>query len=332
MPHRQSFVHGATHEYIDWYDTDGNVINCSDGGMVFVDGTYYWYGQELRAFPARNRGSGGQVTTTGVVMYSSTDLYQWKREGLILACSDNPESELYGPMRFERPKIIFNDSTRRFVLWCHYVKHPGDHGNTPGTSEAGIASCETVNGTYQWHGTTRPIEEEGLVRDSALYKELDGTAYFIYDKCSLDSKNRCLVLVKLTDDYLGCTDAYVRDEALYWREAPSIVYHNGYYFMFTSGLTSWTPNPARYFRATKITGPWVDMGDPCVDDVEQTTFNSQSTYVFPVEGKTGLFIHMAERHNTENFLHCSYIWLPVAFPTPDTARLTYRREWSLEDL
>lgn len=52
-------------------------------------------------------------------------------------------------------------------------------------------------------------------------------------------------------------------------------------------------------------GPWEDMGDPCIDDIDGTTYNSQSTFVFSLEGKEEQFILMAERHNIENFLHCS---------------------------
>ncbi|NLK68302.1 MAG: family 43 glycosylhydrolase [Clostridiaceae bacterium] len=332
------FTNGELNEYIPWMDTDGNIINASDGGMIHVDDTYYWYGMSLRPLPAAPLGQGGQTTNVGVVMYSSKDLYNWTYEGVILHCSTHLDHPLYGPMRFERPKIVYNEKTKKFVLWCHYVKYPGDHGFDIGTAEAGVASCSTVNGQYEWHGYTRPIDHDGYVRDCTVYKDKDGSGYFIYDRhvspgSSWDDPNadRCLHVVKLSDDYLSFTDVYQRIDVAYWREAASILYHNGYYFMFTSGLTSWSANPAKYFRAESLLGPWTDMGDPCVNDVTGTTFESQSTYVFPVEGKPGLFIHMAERHNTQNFERCSYIWLPIEFPTPDTVQLVYRNSWRLED-
>lgn len=74
------------------------------------------------------------------------------------------------------------------------------------------------------------------------------------------------------------------------------------------------------------------MGDPCEEDTTGTTFQSQSTYVLPVEGSPDVFIHMAERHNTANFEACSYIWLPVEFPTEDTVKLAYRKSWRLDSL
>lgn len=322
------FRNGQLEEYHPWLDTDGKIINASDGGIIYVEGKYYWYGMKLRALPYAPNGEGGQATTTGVVMYSSEDLYNWTYEGVILPCSNDPEDELYGPMRFERPKIIYNDKTGQFVMWVHYVKHPGDHGFEPGTAEAGVAACSTVNGRYEWLGFTRPIDSLGAVRDCTLYKDKDGAGYFIYDRNVND--DRCLHVMKLSDDYLSFTEVYSRIEAAGRREAAAVLFHNGYYFMFTSGLTGWQTNPAKYFRAENLLGPWTDMGDPCEEDSTGTTFESQSTYVFPVEGRPGLFIHMAERHNTENFENCSYIWLPVEFPTDDTVKLVYRESWRLE--
>lgn len=321
-----SIINGELTDFVPWYDTYGNEINVSDGGIIFVDGVYHWYGMQLRDLPMQFGGGGGQVTTTGVAMYASTDLKTWQYEGIILPCSTDPSHPLYGPMRFERPKIIRNPKTGQFVLWCHYVAYPGDHGKTPGTAEAGLAVCDTVNGQYEWKGFTRPIDDAGLVRDNTLYQDHDGSAYYIYDRQV--GSDRCQYVVKLSDDYLSFTNEYCRIDAAFWREAAAVVYHDGYYFMITSDLTYWAFNQAKYFRARSLFGPWEDMGDPCIDDFDHQTFHSQTTYIFRVEG-TDQFIHMAERHNTESFLHCSYIWLPIQFHEDHTLSLSYHKEWTL---
>lgn len=328
-----AFHHGELTEFVQWRDTDGNIINASDGGIIFAEGKYHWYGQALRPLSSNWKGRGGQSTTTGVVMYESEDLLNWKYEGVILACTDDPDSQLRAPMRFERPKIIYNEKTKQYVLWCHYVKYPGDHEFEDGTGDAGVAVCDKVNGLYQWLGYSRPVDQDGMVRDCTTYKDLDGTAYFVYDRQHMvEQENRCLYIVKLSDDYLFFTSEYRRIDVAYRREAAAIVFHDGYYYMLTSGLTSWRFNQAKYFRAKALMGPWEDMGDPCVGDDTHTTFNSQSTYIFKVEGTEELYIHMAERHNTENFLYCSYIWLPVNFHEDHTLDLRYQKEWKLHDV
>ncbi|MBO5754649.1 MAG: family 43 glycosylhydrolase [Clostridia bacterium] len=313
-------------------DTDGNTINASDGGIIYAEGKYHWYGQALRDLPyAPNGAEGGQTTRVGVVMYASDDLCHWQYEGVILACSQDPKSELYAPMRFERPKILYNEKTKEYVLWCHYLAYPGNHGVEIVGGEAGVAVCDKVNGRYRWMGHFRPIDSRGAVRDCTLYKDKDGSAYFIDDRDesrSLSEQDRCLHIVKLTEDYRSATIEYRRIDGAWHREAPALFYRDGYYYMITSGLTGWAYNGAKYFRAESLMGEWTDMGDPCVGDVEQTTFCSQSTGVFERVDKRGAFIHMAERHNTENFLHSSYVWLPVEFEG-ERLSLSYKKEWEL---
>ena len=31
-----------------WKDTDGNPINAHGGGLLYHDGTYYWYGENIK--------------------------------------------------------------------------------------------------------------------------------------------------------------------------------------------------------------------------------------------------------------------------------------------
>ena len=330
----EKWVHGDFNEFVDWYDTDGNIINASDGGIIYADGKYHWYGLALRDLPSDKNGLlNGGTSTVGVVMYESDDLYHWRYEGVILPCSDDPNSELYGPLRFERPKIIYNEKTKQYVLWCHYVRYPGQHGFEDGQGEAGIAVCDTVNGNYRWIGTMRPIDNDGVVRDCTLYKDFDGSAYFIYDRdvsARSGKTDRCIYIVKLTDDYLSCTSEYRCVEGTFKREAPAVTYKDGYYYMITSGLTGWLYNQAKYLRSRSLLGEWEEMGDPCVGDDDHTTFCTQTTAIFQVEDRKDCYIHMAERHNYMNsFLHCSYVWLPIHFGEDHTMSIEYKKEWQL---
>ena len=326
----KSLCHGEINEFIDWHDTDGNIINASDGGVIYVDGKYHWYGMAFRELPFCSGPNGGQMTDIGVVMYESTDLLNWKYEGVILEISNDPTSELYGPMRFERPKIIYNDKTKQFVLWCHYVKYPGNHGRCDGECDMGLAICDSVNGKYKWLGYSKPIDNNGWVRDMTVYKDIDGSAYLIYDRHTKEvNEDRCLYVIKLSDDYLSFTSTYKRIEAAAWREAPVVAYKNGYYYIVTSGLTGWQTNQAKAFRTKCLLGEWEDIGDPCVDDFMHTTFNTQGSNAFTVEG-TDTQIIMLERHNTANFLKSSYIWLPIEFNNDNTISLHYKKEWNLE--
>ena len=323
-----AFYHGEINEFVDWHDTDGNIINASDGGIIFANGKYHWYGMAFRELGMANGPHGGQMTDTGVVMYESDDLLNWKYEGVILDTSDDPESPLFAPMRFERPKIIYNERTHQFVLWCHYVKYPGNHGKGVGDCDMGLAVCDTVNGKYKWLGFTKPIDEHGFVRYMTVYKDFDKSAYLIYDRHVENESvgcGRCLHVVKLSDDYLSFTSTYKKIESAKFREAPAVAYKDGYYYIFTSGLTGWQTNQARAFRTRRLLDEWEDIGDPCVDDTTHTTFNTQSSNVFKIEG-TDTQILMLERHNTSNFLKSSYVWLPIEFNDDNTVSIRYKKE------
>ncbi len=112
-----AFIHGKTEEFVPWYDTDGHIINASDGGVIFAEGRYHWYGLALRPLPEAAGAAGGQKSTTGVVMYASDDLLNWEYEGVVLPTNNDPASPLYGPLRFER------HNTQNF-LECSYVWLP----------------------------------------------------------------------------------------------------------------------------------------------------------------------------------------------------------------
>jgi hypothetical protein len=276
------------------------------------------------------------MTDIGVVMYESEDLVNWKYEGVILDVSSDPKSELFAPLRFERPKIIYNEKTKQYVLWCHFVKYPGNHGKSKGECDMGLAVCDTVNGKYKWLGYKKPIDENEWVRDMTVYKDYDGSAYLIYDRhTAYEDKqgnvkeDRCLYVVKLSDDYLSFTSTYKRINSAEWREAPVVAYKNGYYHIVTSGLTGWETNQARAYRTKHLLEEWEEIGDPCVDDFTHKTFNTQGTNAFLVQG-TDVHITMLERHNTSNFLKSSYVWLPIRFNEDNTVSLIYEKEWKLK--
>jgi beta-galactosidase len=318
-----AFTNGTYTDFVVRPDADGHHIAAHHGGILFVNGKYWWYGQ---TFQDKSTSQGGQTTMIGVVMYSSPDLLTWKHEGVILPCQ--PTGDLAGPLRFERPKILYNDKTRKFVLWCHYVGRPGDHGVKPGTADAGVASCATINGTYQWHGYHRPLGANMTVKDCTLFKDDDGAAYFIFDSYPMDrSKSRCLHIARLSDDYLKTVEVR-RIPGAEHREAPAMIKNNGYYFLITSGVSSWEPNAAKCHRATNIWGPYQDLGNFCVGEHNDITFNAQSTYIFERHDAPGSYIFMGDRWCQPDMARSAHIWLPLEFPTSDTVRMRYFPHWT----
>ena len=56
-----------------WLDTEGKRIQAHGGSVMYLDGAYYWYG-ENKEFTEANNG----IWHWGVRCYKSTDLYNWE--------------------------------------------------------------------------------------------------------------------------------------------------------------------------------------------------------------------------------------------------------------
>lgn len=128
-------------------------------------------------------------------------------------------------------------------------------------------------------------------RDMNVFVDEDGTAYIIYSS----EENLTLYISKLNDSYTYLSTKpeeakygieYIRIFPGAQREAPAVFKRKGKYYMMTSGCTGWNPNPSKIFVADSMLGHWTDLGDPCINDINKTTFESQSTCIFLVDKDT----------------------------------------------
>ena len=86
----------------------------------------------------------------------------------------------------------------------------------------------------------------------------------------------------------------------YVREATAHFYRKGKYYPLTSGTTGDLPNPSEVAVADTWHGPYRVLGNPHIDDESQTSFHSQISSVFKVEGKKDLYIACADRWLPKN--------------------------------
>jgi len=323
-----------------WKDNNGVHINAHGGGILIIDSTYFWFGEHKIA------GKQGNKAMVGVHVYSSKDLYNWKDEGIALEMLDDETSMLQRGSVVERPKVIYNEKSGKFVMWFHHELK--DQGYKAALT--GVAVSDSVTGPYEYidsfriHAGVWPLnfseeqqknvkpllendnpnwkqnvkdggylvrdfEKGQMSRDMTLFVDDDGQAYHI----TASEENQTLLISKLSDDYLSLTGEYVRVFPGGRNEAPAIFKQNGKYYLFSSGLTGWKPNPARSAVSDNMMSGWKSLGNPCrgSDEEVNTTFRSQSTFVIPVLNVEGAFIFMADRWQPENAIDGRYVWLPV---------------------
>jgi beta-galactosidase len=292
-----------------WLDTEGNPIQAHGGGILHFAGYYYWYGENKDGdswLPECNlEWDGYRVDAIGINCYSSQDLLNWKYEGIVLpAVKDNPKHDLHIGKVIERPKVIFNKQTKKFVMWMHIDTMDYHY------ARAGVAVSETPAGSFTYLGSIRPDNCDS--RDLTLFQDSDDHAYLIYSS----AWNSELHISRLTDDYLKPYGQYARAFVTNIKnkgpEAPAVFKYQHKYFIIASHCTGWNPNPAEYAVAKDVMGPWKKMGNPCKGPGAERTFDAQGTFVFQPAGMPGCFIFMADRWNKKDLKDSRYVWLPAA--------------------
>jgi beta-galactosidase len=291
-----------------WYDDRGELINAHGGGILFSNNKYYWFGEKR-----------GKAEQEGVNVYSSTDLYNWKFEGLALSPNDtDATSDIARGCLMERPKVIYNEKTGKYVMWFHLELK--DKGYS--AARAAVAISDKVTGPYTFINSFRP--NGNMSRDMNLFVDNDGSAYHIYSS----KENYDLRISKLSDDFLSPT---TRDSMLFsrHREAPALFKYNNQYYLITSAATGWAPNKATLHVAPSLFGPWkLSADNPMVGPNADSTFGGQSTYVLPVAGKKDAFIFIADKWNPKDLKDSRYLWLPVQFNN-NQPFVAWQDQWDL---
>ncbi len=341
-------AHGGQVQQMTWTDENGETVE-----------KWVWVGED------KTLGYRG-----GICAYSSDDLYNWQFEGVIMRNVPSREAldtdsyfkEVYAEYTpeqldnvfmsldaeravIERPKLIYNEKTKQYVLWFHADGPTKESDANYAAACAGVAVSDSPFGPFRFVDRYRlnvcpPDQEDqapqskGMARDMNLFKDTDGTAYIIYSS----EENLTMYISKLNEEYTYlatdpdkavCGEDFVRLFPGAQREAPALFLKDGKYYLLTSGCTGWAPNQAGYYVADSIFGEWTPMGDPCVGDEEHTTFFSQSTCVFR-EPESDTWIYMGDRWNEYDLGDSRYIWLPLEFDKDGVMSISFQDEWKLD--
>jgi len=278
---------------VHWLDTNGNIIHAHGGHIVKFGNLYFWYGE--------NREDNIYVSC-----YASKDLVNWEFRGNILT-TDSPVEDigLQGntnlindgkKVNIERPKIIYNEKTGKYIMWAHY-----ENGLNYKEAAIAIASCDTPDGDFVYHGYFRPFGF--MSRDCNVFM-FEGNMYFI----SASNDNKDLHIYRLTEDYMGVAERVnllFKGES---REAPALFMHNEKIYMLTSACTGWRPNKGGYSSSDSILNQWEKISE-FGDD---TTYHSQPTAVLTLtSGGKKQYIYIGDRwggnqwdgRNLDDFLY-----------------------------
>lgn len=283
-----------------WMTNDNISVQAHAPGFLRVGDIWYMCGEDRSGW-----------WNPDVNLYSSTDLVHWKFENKIV--KNGVTTPELGHGRFiERPKLLYNEKTGKYVVWCHY-----EQGNY-GASEAACFECDSVNGNYHYVWSGRPLNVKS--RDCNVFQDNDGAAYFI----STTNENRDLGLFRLSEDYHGAVEHTVLF-AGNGREAPAIVRVGDRYFMLNSACSGWEPNQCKMSHTTKLTSGWSGLANVG----NYYAYDTQAAAILTIKGtKTTTYLYVGERWQDPGLPESKTIIFPISFDGTN-CNFTYRERFDI---
>lgn len=264
-----------------WLDTAGKPIQAHAGAIIAVGNWFYWYG-ENKEFTDGKQG----IESWGIRFYRSRDLYNWDDLGALIPPDiTDPKSPLSSKVFPERPHILFNPRTRKFVCWIK-IRGLGPQFRT-------VMMADRITGP--WTMVHRELHPAGLPAGDfdLLVDENAGKAYMYFEQ---DHKD--VVCIELTDDWTDVTDRLTHHfprSIPDTREGIACFQRGGRIYITSSGMTGYFPNPSEVAVGTDFLGPFRQLGDLHPTDASRTSFNSQISSIFKHPRKKDLYIALADR-------------------------------------
>lgn len=312
----------AFHPGMEWLDTEGKPIQAHGGSIIQVKDTWYWYGENKEKTDGKNG-----IWTCGIRCYASKDLYNWENLGYLLAPDWEDEESPLNPLHamLDRPHILYNDATRKYVLWVKAMRESGMQAMS-------IYTADTITGPYQKvREDLRPLQMNA--GDFDLVKGYDGKGYIYFERV-----HRELICADLTEDYCGVAGYYSthfpKPYPPFVREGVCHFEHDHRQYLITSGTTGYLPNPSEAAVGDTWHGPFRVLGNPHPEDLTNTSFHSQISCIFEVEKEEKKVLIAAADRWAPDVMDQDYQEYSKAYAEcfskdkPDTTKIAARPEWN----
>ncbi len=283
-------------------DNYNNKLNAHGAGILSYHNFYYLYGEIKNGntwLVPNQQWECYRVPAGGISCYKSTDLIHWTNLGVVLSPSlGNASSDIDTSRVIERPKVIYNETTGKFVMWVHLDKNDYSYAHV------GVAISDKPEGPFKLVNSFKPNGEES--RDMTIFKDDNGKAYLF----NASENNNTMHVNELTEDYLSVKPNYQKLLINDRRESPAVFKYEKQYYLVTSLCTGWAPNKALYAIATSPMGPWKTIDNPCFGIDSDITFGAQISYIQPLReiGKFSVFADTWDKYDLKN---SNYIKMPL---------------------
>jgi hypothetical protein len=202
-----------------WKDTNGVEISAESGFVTKFGNLYWWYGRH--------------GLSSRVRAYSSTNLVDWKNEGIVAD---------FGSGAACRPVVFFNETSGKYVLIV---------GLAAGTRPQLVFST-AAGPRGPFTEVNRIPEPTGSpMGDVGGFKNDDGEAYVVYNSDRFEPNSTMVIsrLTKATYTSFSVAELHVANHVNgNKREAFHVIKNpaNGLFYLFSSKTAGWKPSAAMY--------------------------------------------------------------------------------------
>ncbi|KAH9815533.1 glycosyl hydrolase [Melampsora americana] len=336
---RKRIVSGA-----DWNDDAGKQIQAHGGYLLGVETAI---GTGLVRTRREGKGSVASVASSFKLLelfgkgadaaIGPTDLLTWTR--LPNALTSTAGTPLNDDMVIERPRVLFNQATNKFVMYFHY-----DDAQYK-LAQIGVATSDRIDSgwkferavfTPQLTESKQAFEGTDQMRANARDMEPDGNANLKLARLSEDYVSGCLSKILIGQDQrvadqIDLDQMDVEELVYIWKkvfwEATGIIKEEGVYHMIFS-LQVGLRNPNKVVKANSLAGPWseaVEIADPKLN-----TYSSQNTNDITVTGtQARTHIFTGDRWTTDSLANSKYIWAPLRISNGNF-RIDWHDVWEID--
>jgi hypothetical protein len=303
---------GAIYSGVPWLDTDGHLVNAHGVGFLKVGDTYYMVGEQRSGKNDTYSGAAinAEDSFTGLSLYSTKDFVSWSFVGTVV--KPMAGTILAPPYYGERPKLLFNASTGKYIIYVKMLNYTGSPLVYTGTYA--VLTSTSVGGPYSYVGNLSPSG----ANDFEVFQDSDGSQYFVRTDGAL---------YRLSADglSLGATVA----SGIQNGEGPSLYKAGSTYFWQSSGGSYWHSNDNSYSSAPSLTGPWTAHGFFCPSGSQ--TWQSQDTAVVTVTGSAATtYIYVGDRWVDGDLPASTLVVQPFTVSGATESIPTYNPVWTLD--
>jgi hypothetical protein len=303
-----------------WKDTSGVEVTAESGYVTKFGGLYWWYGRQ---------GLGSKVRA-----YSSTNLVDWKNEGVVAD---------FGGGAACRPVVFFNETSGKYVLIV---------GLAAGTRPQLVFSTATGPKGPFTEVNRIPEPTGSTMGDLGGFKNDDGEAYVVYNSDRTENNSTVVIsrLTKSTYTSFSVPELHVANhihgnkrEAFHVIKNPA----NNMFYLFSSKTAGWNPSAtmykvSRYLYNFPTTGGNSGFNDGWsvveTSPASANSFQTQHDMALRIQGTASgsMFMYIGDRwpdYADPGVYTASggeKAWFPLTFDADGVPRIHGEAQWTLD--